>query len=112
MLDYSVPSLQTRCSRGWIKMFGANYWQGAVIVLGMPLDPDTISHIYGLIGSGDNRLTKADFIKSFQAFILKEGVRLMQAPAQPSPRLKQKVVQLKPAQAGSSPPVLCFPFKC
>jgi len=77
-------------------------FQQAVVVLGMPLDADTISHIYGLIASGDNRLAKADFIKSFQAFTLKGGVRLMPAPTQPAPRQKQKVVQS----------ILCFPFIC
>jgi len=75
------------------------------------LGADTICHIYGLIASGDNRLAKADFIKSFQACMHLDGRRKVDASANTAIlKAKTRNCTVKTCEAKAFTYVLVFSF--
>jgi len=51
----------------------------------MPLDTDTMSHIYDLVASDVDGLTQADFVRIFGSFVLKDGLELLAPEAGMTP---------------------------
>jgi len=59
-------------------------FQRVVVSLRVPLDSDTLDHIYDLVAYNVDGLTQEDFVRNFGNFILRDGLELLTLPKKDS----------------------------